>query len=208
MHQATMLTAAMLFVSGSAIAGPLEDANAVQKKGDYAAALEILRPLAEQGDAEAQLRLGVMSIKGQGTPANLDGAQTWFKRAAENPAASKETRADAIYNRDFVSKKLKEWASDDAAAAARQQAAQAVAARQIQASRDATAATQRLQELREENERTRLRIVKQEQKENARRREQLDAEIARRNAAIDQAGANYWDDRAKARTRANGGTGF
>jgi hypothetical protein len=53
-----------------------------------------------------------------------------------------------------------------------------------------------------------LGILKQEQRQSARRRDALDAENARRNAAIDQEGANYWDDREKARRRANGGTGF
>jgi hypothetical protein len=205
MHHASTLTAAILLFVGSAIAGPFEDATTARKSGDYETALNILRPLAEQGDAEAQLALGVMSVKGQGVPPDLEAAQTWFKQVVENPAASKEAREDAISNRGIIARKLKDWAAREAAAATKQEAA---AARQFESSRGTAAAAQRVQELQEENERTRLRILKQEQKESARRREELDAEIARRNAAIDQVGADYWDDREKARRRANGGTSF
>ena len=35
-------------------AGPLEDATAAYERGDYATALQIIRPLADQGHAEAQ----------------------------------------------------------------------------------------------------------------------------------------------------------
>jgi hypothetical protein len=104
-----MLTAtAILCVFGSALAGPLEDGNEAQKRGDYAAALQIFRPLAVQGNADAQLSLGLMSVRGQGVPQDLDAALIWFKLAAINPAASQATRDDATYNRDFLSKKLKE----------------------------------------------------------------------------------------------------
>ena len=56
-----MLIGALL-VSGAAapaVAGPLEDAVAAFEKDDYATALRLLRPLAEQGEVRAQHRLGV-----------------------------------------------------------------------------------------------------------------------------------------------------
>ena len=47
----------MLTVSGSIVrAGPLEDASAAGGRGDYATALRLLRPLAAQGSAQAQLQ--------------------------------------------------------------------------------------------------------------------------------------------------------
>ena len=52
-------------------AGPLEDANAAYNRGDYATALRLLRPLADQGDASAQYNLGVMYDNGQGRAAEL-----------------------------------------------------------------------------------------------------------------------------------------
>ena len=41
-------------VTVPSFAGPLEDAGAAYDKGDYATALRLLRPLAEQGNAQAQ----------------------------------------------------------------------------------------------------------------------------------------------------------
>ena len=46
----------MFSVVAPATAGPLEDAVAATHKGDYAAAHEFLRPLADDGDIRAQLR--------------------------------------------------------------------------------------------------------------------------------------------------------
>ena len=40
-------------------AGPLEDADAAIKRRDYATAVRLIRPLAEQGDANAHYKLGV-----------------------------------------------------------------------------------------------------------------------------------------------------
>jgi TPR repeat protein len=63
----TLLIGLMLTVSGEIVrAGPLEDGIAAYRSGDYATALRILRPLAEQGNAAAQLNLGSMYAHGQG----------------------------------------------------------------------------------------------------------------------------------------------
>jgi hypothetical protein len=47
-------------------AGPLEDAAAAFEKRDFATAVSLLRPLADQGDAEAQMKLGFMYAAGEG----------------------------------------------------------------------------------------------------------------------------------------------
>jgi TPR repeat protein len=61
-----MLTAPLMLVvvSGAAVAGPLENALAAHDKGDDATALRLIRPLAEQGSADAQYSLGVMYFAG------------------------------------------------------------------------------------------------------------------------------------------------
>ena len=47
------------------MAGPFEDVEVAYQQGDYTAALQILRPLAEQGDPWAQEYLGMLSqLKG------------------------------------------------------------------------------------------------------------------------------------------------
>ena len=63
----TLLIGLMLTVSGDIVrAEPLEDSIAAFRSGDYATALRILRPLAEQGNAAAQFNLGSMYAHGQG----------------------------------------------------------------------------------------------------------------------------------------------
>ncbi len=48
-----------LMLTGGAAAGPLEEGFAAYDRGDYATALRLFRPLAEQGDADAQYNLGI-----------------------------------------------------------------------------------------------------------------------------------------------------
>ena len=52
-------------------------------RGDYATALREWRPLAEQGNADAQFYLGVMYRDGQGVPQNDAEAVRWYRKAAE-----------------------------------------------------------------------------------------------------------------------------
>jgi len=57
-------------------------------RGDFAAALRLWKPLAEQGDASAQSNLGVMYANGQGVAQDYAAAVTWYRRAAEQGYAS------------------------------------------------------------------------------------------------------------------------
>ena len=92
----------VLFVcaAGPAVAGPFEDGLVAAQKGDYATALRLWRPLAEQDDAYAQGNLGVMYDKGWGVPQDYVQAHMWF-----NLAAAKGD-ADAIKSRDNVAAKM------------------------------------------------------------------------------------------------------
>jgi TPR repeat protein len=51
--------------------------------GRYGVALRELRPLAEEGIAEAQFYLGVLYAKGRGVPQNYAEAVKWYRLAAE-----------------------------------------------------------------------------------------------------------------------------
>ena len=53
------------------------------KAGDYKTAVELWRPLAEQGVADAQFNLGVAYHAGQGVPQNTQEAIKWYRKAAE-----------------------------------------------------------------------------------------------------------------------------
>jgi hypothetical protein len=60
------LPAPTLATAGSVAAVTFEDAVATYKRGDYATALRLLGPLADQGNARAQLLLGTMYDQGLG----------------------------------------------------------------------------------------------------------------------------------------------
>ena len=72
----------VLSFASSVAAGPLEDADAAVKRRDYATALRLIRPLAEQGDASAQYNLGVFYDNGLGVPQDHVRALMWFNLAA------------------------------------------------------------------------------------------------------------------------------
>lgn len=69
------------------MARPLEDSNNAYQRGDYAAARRLLRPLALQGDADAQFKVGVMYDQGWGAPQNYTLALAWFREAAQQGVA-------------------------------------------------------------------------------------------------------------------------
>jgi TPR repeat protein len=68
---------------GAAIAGAVEDCVAASDRQDYAAALQLCRPSAEQGDAHAQNRLAGMYYNGQSVQRDYAEAANWVRRAAE-----------------------------------------------------------------------------------------------------------------------------
>ena len=94
-----MLAASLMLaaLAGGAVAGPLQDAAAAEKKGDYATALRLVRPLAEQGNAAAQSALGFMYEYAQGVPQDLAAAAQWHRRAAEQGNALSQTRLGFLY---------------------------------------------------------------------------------------------------------------
>jgi uncharacterized protein len=74
----SMLHAAALAVlfmvatfAGTAAADPLKEGSSAYLRGDYATAHQLLYPLADQGDATAQVFLGLMYKNGQGRAAGL-----------------------------------------------------------------------------------------------------------------------------------------
>jgi uncharacterized protein len=66
-NAAVFLVIAMC-VAAPAGAAPMDDAAAALRRGDYATALKVIRPLAEQGSAMAQFNLGVSYDQGWGVP--------------------------------------------------------------------------------------------------------------------------------------------
>jgi hypothetical protein len=80
----TMLTfrRAANFV-GSAGRDPVEEGRDAARRGDFATAIGLWRPLAEQGNAAAQHHLGVAYELGDGVPQLYAIAVTWYRKAAD-----------------------------------------------------------------------------------------------------------------------------
>lgn len=60
-----------------------EDGKAAYEAKDYASALSILKPLAEQGNSQAQVTLGIMYDYGQGVDKDPAEAMQWYLKAAQ-----------------------------------------------------------------------------------------------------------------------------
>jgi TPR repeat protein len=92
-----LLAASMCCLVATANAAPFDDAVAARNRGDYAQALKIFRPLAAQGDASAQLNLGVMYAEGQGVPQDYKEAVKWFRLAAAQGNAQAQSTLGNMY---------------------------------------------------------------------------------------------------------------
>jgi TPR repeat protein len=103
-------TLAALIVSNAGVAGPLTGqlddiaaASVAYGSGDYATALRLLRPLADQGNTIAKYDLGVMYKFGWGVPQDYVIAHMWFNLAA---ADGGNFGAMSTQNRDELSSKM------------------------------------------------------------------------------------------------------
>lgn len=66
---------------------------------EYKKALEILLPLAEQGDSAAQVQIGAMYEEGKGVPQDYSKALHWYKSAAAQGDALGEHNLANFYRR-------------------------------------------------------------------------------------------------------------
>lgn len=66
-------------------------------KGDYQAAFDEWRPLAELGDAEAQYNLGVMYDEGTSVEQDLGKAAEWYRKAAEQGFVDAQANLGLMY---------------------------------------------------------------------------------------------------------------
>ncbi len=74
-----------------------EDGRSAYINGDYQAAYNILRPLAESGDAEAQKMMGIMYDYGHGVTADPVQALQWYIRSAEQGQSAVQYQVGAKY---------------------------------------------------------------------------------------------------------------
>ena len=83
----------------SAPIGSAQDGWDAFGRGDYAGALAVWQPLAEQGDVPMQLLVGSIYDLGQGVPQDDAEAAKWYERAATRGSAKGQYQLGAIYAR-------------------------------------------------------------------------------------------------------------
>jgi uncharacterized protein len=81
----------------AAVGGPYEKALAASKKGDYATAARLLRPLAEQADPRAQIILGRMYRDGRGVTQDYEEAMSLLRDPAERGWPDAQTGLGLMY---------------------------------------------------------------------------------------------------------------
>jgi TPR repeat protein len=93
------LLAGMLIANSVAAENILKSNKALDafKNGKYETALQLARPLAQEGDAVAQFILGKMHQKGKGIEKNISEAKKWFSRAAAQQFAYAQFELAKLY---------------------------------------------------------------------------------------------------------------
>jgi len=74
-----------------------DGAKAAYDRGDYETALRIAEPLARQGDAQSQNRLGVMYRYGRGVRQDDEEAAKWYRKAADQGHAAAQFNLGTLY---------------------------------------------------------------------------------------------------------------
>lgn len=75
----------------------LDKARDAYRSKDYLASAKLFEEFAQQGDAEAQYRVGSQYDLGEGVPANLNEALKWYRLSAKQNFAKAQTRLGQVY---------------------------------------------------------------------------------------------------------------
>jgi len=90
---------ALLLAASVCATAQIEAARAAFEKEDYANAYRLFKPIADQGSAEAQYRLGLMHKFGWGTERDHGAAARWLRAAAEQSHGEAQAEL-AVYYKD------------------------------------------------------------------------------------------------------------
>jgi TPR repeat protein len=85
-------------VARSNLRAMLRRGIAAYEKSDYATALQLMLPLAENGDSSAQATLGLLYFNGWGVPQNDWAAARWYSKAAEQGDALAQNNLGVMYD--------------------------------------------------------------------------------------------------------------
>ena len=82
--------------AGMSWSADFQKGYAAYESGDYATALREWEPLAKQGYADAQNKLGWMYVTGKGVPEDATTAVKWYRLAAEQGNAAAQSNLKEI----------------------------------------------------------------------------------------------------------------
>jgi hypothetical protein len=88
---------ALLAAGGAPARADFDAGLGAYASGDYGTALKEWRPLAEQGDVEAQIGLAEMYDMGRGVAQDAEAAAGWSKRAAEQGNARAQAKLGTMF---------------------------------------------------------------------------------------------------------------
>jgi hypothetical protein len=94
---AWLLTLAAALAPDPARANDLDAGIAAMNRKDYPTAFRLLEPLAQSGNAQAQLRLGLLYFHGHGVRESDAEAMRWFERAARQGNAEAQFQLGNMY---------------------------------------------------------------------------------------------------------------
>ena len=90
----------LLFLTlGTAWGEAREDADAAYERKDYATAIKLWRPLAEQGYPNVQYNIGLMYNNGYGVIQDYKEAVKWYRLAAEQGFADAQSNLGLMYGK-------------------------------------------------------------------------------------------------------------
>ena len=92
-----LIVGALLSVGKLVHADTFLDGFVAYNRGDYATALKLFRPMAEQGDAGAQSYLGEMYYDGRGVLQDYKEAVRWYRLSADQGDAGAQIRLGWMY---------------------------------------------------------------------------------------------------------------
>ena len=84
--------------TGAAADYSYADAAVAYQQGNYALAAILFRPLAENGDARAQVYMGTMYIQRDGVPKNTQEGLKWYHKAAGQGYARAQFNLGNLYD--------------------------------------------------------------------------------------------------------------
>jgi TPR repeat protein len=93
-----VLATVLAFISAASADGTYQEGNNARLSGDYATALRIWRPLAEQGQKDAENGMGVLYHYGEGVPRDYDQAVKWYRLAMQHGSIKAEYNLGLAYS--------------------------------------------------------------------------------------------------------------